>query len=178
VLGATGREHQSETNHLDAIRLSIKASGERNADVGVFVRDLAALYTKQGRAGEADDLYRRSISILREGLGESSHQLSKTYRAYSAMLSAAGRSREAAEYRPDSESHVASRRSPVWRSHQRAVDLDLLSVAQDRQLQVAARYRVLRTCSLRIATTATGWQWRKCACRSAAGSIRLSPRSE
>jgi hypothetical protein len=32
-------------------------------------------------------------------LGESSHQLSKTYRAYSAMLSAAGRSREAAEYR-------------------------------------------------------------------------------
>ena len=63
------------------------------------VRDLATLYTNQGRLGEADDLYRRSISILREGLGEVSHQLSKTYRAYSAMLSAAGRSREAAEYR-------------------------------------------------------------------------------
>jgi len=99
LLGATGREHQSETNHLDAIRLSIKVGGERNTDVGVFVRDLATLYTNQGRLGEADDLYRRSISILREGLGESSHQLSKTYRAYSAMLSVAGRSREAAEYR-------------------------------------------------------------------------------
>jgi tetratricopeptide (TPR) repeat protein len=97
--GATGRMHESETNHLDAIRLSIKAGGERNTDVGVFVRDLATLYTDQSRFGEADDLYRRSISILRGGLGESSHQLSKTYRAYSAMLSAAGRSREAAEYR-------------------------------------------------------------------------------
>jgi hypothetical protein len=77
----------------------MKVGGERNTDVGVFVRDLATLYTNQGRLGEADDLYRRSISILREGLGEVSHQLSKTYRAYSAMLSAAGRSREAAEYR-------------------------------------------------------------------------------
>jgi hypothetical protein len=48
---------------------------------------------------EADDLYRSSISILRDGLGESSYQLSKTYRAYSAMLSAAGRSAEADEYR-------------------------------------------------------------------------------
>jgi tetratricopeptide (TPR) repeat protein len=96
---ATGREHDSETNHLDAIRLSIKARGERNTDVGVFVRDLATLYADQGRLGEADDLYRSSISILRDGLGESSHQLSKTYRAYSAMLSAAGRSREAAEFR-------------------------------------------------------------------------------
>lgn len=97
--GATGREHESETNHLDAIRLSIKAGGERNTDVGVFTRDLATLYTNQGRFEEADGLYRGSISILRDGLGESSHQLSKTYRAYSSMLSAAGRSLEAAEYR-------------------------------------------------------------------------------
>jgi tetratricopeptide (TPR) repeat protein len=97
--GATGREHESETNHLDAIRLSIKAGGERNTDVGVFIRDLATLYTQQRRFGDADELYRNSISILREGLGESSHQLSKTYRAYSAMLSSAGRSQEAAEYR-------------------------------------------------------------------------------
>ena len=99
LLGATGREHESETVHLDAIRLSIKAGGERNTDPGVFIRDLATLYTQQGRFEEADDLYRRSISILRDGLGESSHQLSKTYRAYSTMLSAAGRSREAAAYR-------------------------------------------------------------------------------
>jgi tetratricopeptide (TPR) repeat protein len=97
--GATGRENESERNHLDAIRLSIKAAGARNTDVGVFTRDLATLYTNQGRLEEADDLYRSSISILRDGLGESSHQLSKTYRAYSAMLSAAGRSREAVEYR-------------------------------------------------------------------------------
>jgi tetratricopeptide (TPR) repeat protein len=96
---ATERETESETNHLNAIRLSIKAAGERNTDVGVFTRDLATLYTHQGRFGEADDLYRESISILRDGLGESSHQLSKTYRAYSEMLNAAGRSREAAEYR-------------------------------------------------------------------------------
>ncbi len=99
LLGATGREHESETVHLDAIRLSIKAGGERNTDAGVFARDLATFYTHQGRFDEADDLYRRSISILRDGLGESSHQLSKTYRAYSTMLSAAGRSREAAAYR-------------------------------------------------------------------------------
>ena len=96
---ATGREHESERNHLDAIQLSIKARGARNTDVGVFARDLATLYADQGRVKEADDLYRESISMLRDGLGESSHQLSKTYRAYSAMLSAEGRSREAAEYR-------------------------------------------------------------------------------
>jgi tetratricopeptide (TPR) repeat protein len=96
---ATGREREAETNHLDAIRLSIKASGERNSDVGVFGRDLATLYTHQGRFGEADELYRGSISILRDGLGDSSHQLSKTYRAYSEMLSAAGRKLEATEYR-------------------------------------------------------------------------------
>jgi len=95
---ATGREDAAETNHLDAIRLSIKAAGDRNTDVGVFARDLATLYTDQGRFDEADDVYQRSISILREGLGESSHQLSKTYRAYSAMLRAAGRNLEAAEY--------------------------------------------------------------------------------
>jgi tetratricopeptide (TPR) repeat protein len=99
VLGETDREHESETTHLDAIRLSIKARGERNTDVGVFMRDLASLYTKQGRLEEAEHLYRESISVLRGGLGDSSHQLSKTYRAYSAMLSAAGRSEEAAEYR-------------------------------------------------------------------------------
>jgi tetratricopeptide (TPR) repeat protein len=97
--GATGREQESERNHLDAIRLSIKAAGARNTDVGVFSRDLATLYTDQGRLEEADELYLSSISILRDGLGESSHQLSKTYRAYSAMLSVAGRSAEAAEYR-------------------------------------------------------------------------------
>jgi tetratricopeptide (TPR) repeat protein len=97
--GETEREHESERNHLAAIRLSIKAAGARNTDVGVFTRDLATLYTNQGRMAEADDLYRKSISILRDGLGESNYQLSKTYRAYSAMLSAAGRSREAVEYR-------------------------------------------------------------------------------
>jgi len=96
---ATGREQDAERNHLMAIRLSIKVVGERNTDIGVFTRDLAALYADQGRFGEADNLYRESISILREGLGESSHQLSKTYRAYSEMLSAAGRNDEAAEYR-------------------------------------------------------------------------------
>jgi len=96
---ATGREHESETNHLNAIRLSIRAAGERNTDVGVFSRDLATLYTHQHRYGEAEDLYRESIAILRDGLGESSHQLSKTYRAYGEMLSASGRSQEAAEYR-------------------------------------------------------------------------------
>jgi tetratricopeptide (TPR) repeat protein len=99
VLGASGRDHASETTHLDAIRLSIKARGERNTDVGVFMRDLASLYTNKGRLEEAEHLYRESISVLRGGLGDSSHQLSKTYRAYSAMLSAAGRSQEAAEYR-------------------------------------------------------------------------------
>ncbi len=98
VFAATGRAQEAETNHLDAIRLSIKAGGDRNTDVGVFLRDLATLYTKQGRFDEADTLYRESISILREGLGESSHQLAKTYRAYSAMLSAAGRSADAVEY--------------------------------------------------------------------------------
>jgi len=97
--GATGRAHEAETNHLNAIRLSIKAGGERNTDVGVFARDLATLYTDQGRFNEAGELYRRSIAILRDGLGESSHQLSKSYRAYSAMLSAAGRNREAAKFR-------------------------------------------------------------------------------
>jgi tetratricopeptide (TPR) repeat protein len=96
--GATNRESESERNHLDAIRLSIKVGGERNTDVGVFERDLAALYTRQRRFGEAEVLYRGSISILREGLGESSHQLSKTYRAFSAMLSTAERSDEAEAY--------------------------------------------------------------------------------
>jgi tetratricopeptide (TPR) repeat protein len=95
---ATGRMQDAERNHLYAIRLSIKVVGERNTDIGVFTRDLATLYTHQGRFGEAENLYRESISILREGLGEASHQLSKTYRAYSEMLSAAGRSEEAAEY--------------------------------------------------------------------------------
>jgi tetratricopeptide (TPR) repeat protein len=99
LLGVTGRERESEANHLDAIGLSIKAGGEWNTDVGVFSRDLATRYTQERRFEEADGLYRRSISILRSALGESSHQLSKTYRAYSAMLSAAGRDREAAEYR-------------------------------------------------------------------------------
>ena len=96
---ATGRVQDAERNHLYAIRLSIKVAGERNTDIGVFTRDLATLYTHQGRYGEAENLYRESISILREGLGDSSHQLSKTYRAYGEMLSAAGRSGEAAEYR-------------------------------------------------------------------------------
>jgi tetratricopeptide (TPR) repeat protein len=96
---ATGRMQDAERNHLYAIRLSIKVAGERNTDIGVFTRDLATLYTHQGRFGEAENLYRESISILREGLGDSSHQLSKTYRAYGEMLSAAGRSGEAAEYR-------------------------------------------------------------------------------
>ncbi len=95
----TGRVQDAERNHLLAIRLSIRVVGERNTDIGVFTRDLATLYTDQGRFGEAENLYRESLSILREGLGESSHQLSKTYRAYSEMLSAAGRSDEAAEYR-------------------------------------------------------------------------------
>ena len=99
VYRATDREQQSEQNHLDAIRLSIEAGGERNADVGVFMRDLAALYTQQRRYSEAENLYRGSISILRKRLGNSSYQLSKSYRAYSAMLRAAGRDREAAEYR-------------------------------------------------------------------------------
>jgi len=96
---ATDRAQESEQNHLDAIRLSIKAGGERNTDVGVFSRDLAALYTEQSRFPEAENLYRGSISILRDRLGSSSYQLSKSYRAYSAMLRAAGREREAAEYR-------------------------------------------------------------------------------
>ncbi|MBW2494426.1 MAG: tetratricopeptide repeat protein [Deltaproteobacteria bacterium] len=95
----TGRVHDAERNHLYAIRLSIKVLGERNADMGVFTRDLATLYTHQARFGEAEDLYRESLSILREGLGESSHQMSKTYRAYSEMLIAAGRGEEAAEQR-------------------------------------------------------------------------------
>jgi len=95
----TGREQEAERNHLYAIRLSIKVLGERNTDIGVFARDLATLYTEQSRFGEAENLYRESISILREGLGDSSYQLSKTYRAYSEMLSAAGRNEAAAEYR-------------------------------------------------------------------------------
>ena len=92
--------HQSETNHLDAIRLSIKVGGERNTDVGVFVRDLATLYTdhRSPRRRPTISIAGRS-PFCGSGLGESSHQLSKTYRAYSAMLSVAGRSREAAEYR-------------------------------------------------------------------------------
>jgi hypothetical protein len=57
------------------------------------------LYTKQRRFSEAENLYRGSISILRDRLGSSSYQLSKSYRAYSAMLRAAGREREAAQYR-------------------------------------------------------------------------------
>ena len=99
VYRATDREQESERNHLDAIRLSIEVGGERNTDVGVFTRDLATLYTKQRRFSEAENLYRGSISILRERLGESSYQLSKSYRAYSAMLRAAGREQEAARYR-------------------------------------------------------------------------------
>jgi len=95
----TGRKQDAERNHLYAIRLSIKVLGERNTDIGVFSRDLATLYTEQGRFGEAENLYRESISILRDGLGESSHQLSKTYRAYSEMLSAVGQDEAAAEYR-------------------------------------------------------------------------------
>ena len=96
---ATGRMQDAERNHLYAIRLSIKVVGERNTDIGVFTRDLATLYSHQRRFGEAENLYRDSISILREGLGESSHQLSKTYRAYSEMLDAVGRREEAAVYR-------------------------------------------------------------------------------
>jgi hypothetical protein len=65
----------------------------------VFSRDLAALYTDQRRFSEAENLYRGSISILRDRLGNSSYQLSKSYRAYSAMLRDAGREREAAQYR-------------------------------------------------------------------------------
>jgi len=99
LYAATGRERESEAIHLDAIRLSTQALGERNTDVGVFDRDLATLYTHQGRYAEADALYRASLSILHDGLGGSSHQLSKTYRAYSEMLSAAGRGPEAVEYR-------------------------------------------------------------------------------
>jgi tetratricopeptide (TPR) repeat protein len=99
VYRATDREQESEQNHLDAIRLSIKAGGERNTDVGVFSRDLAILYTKQRRFSEAENLYRGSITILRDRLGDASYQLSKTYRAYSEMLHAAGREREAAQYR-------------------------------------------------------------------------------
>jgi tetratricopeptide (TPR) repeat protein len=99
VYRATDRDQESEQNHLDAIRLSIAVGGERNTDVGVFMRDLAALYTKQRRFSEAENLYRGSIEILRERLGDSSHQLSKSYRAYSAMLRAAGRGQEAARYR-------------------------------------------------------------------------------
>lgn len=99
VYRATDRGQESEQNHLDAIRLSIKAGGERNTDVGVFLRDLAVLYTQQSRFSEAENLYRGSISMLRDRLGDSSYQLSKTYRAYSEMLQAAGRDRDAAQYR-------------------------------------------------------------------------------
>jgi len=100
---ATGRERESEASHLAAIRLSTRALGAHNTDVGVFDRDLAMLYTDQARYAEADALFRASISILRDGLGESSHQLSKTYRAYSEMLAAAGRGPEAAAYRRRAE---------------------------------------------------------------------------
>jgi tetratricopeptide (TPR) repeat protein len=99
VYRATHREQESEQNHLDAIRLSIKAGGERNTDIGVFSRDLAALYTQERRFYEAESLYRGSISILRDRLGSSSYQLSKSYRAYSEMLRATGREREAEQYR-------------------------------------------------------------------------------
>ncbi len=98
VYGATQREEESERHHLDAIRLSIKARGERNSDVGVFTRNLAMLYTRQRRYDEAEGLYQGSISILRETLGNANYQLSKTYRAYSQMLLAAGRVSEAREY--------------------------------------------------------------------------------
>jgi len=98
VYRETGQDQKAEKNHLNAIRLSIRVSGERNTDVGVFSRDLATLYTGQRRFSEAESLFQSSISILREGLGDANYQLSKTYRAYSAMLTAAGRSREAAEY--------------------------------------------------------------------------------
>ncbi len=99
VYGATDREQRAERAHLDAIRLSIDANGERNPDVGVFTRDLAELYARQRRFAEAEPLYRGSISILRDRLGPASYQLSKTYRAYAEMLDAQGRDREAAEYR-------------------------------------------------------------------------------
>ncbi|HXV36714.1 MAG TPA: tetratricopeptide repeat protein [Myxococcota bacterium] len=98
LLAATGREHDAEIGHFDAIRLASRLDGHSSTDVGVFARDLAALYTRQGRFAEADSLYRDSIAIFRSELGEASHQLAKSYRAYGSMLRAAGRGAEAIEY--------------------------------------------------------------------------------
>ena len=53
---------------------------------------------QEGRIDEAEGLYKGSIAILRNALGEKSYQLSKTYRDYSAMLQSVGRRRDAAYY--------------------------------------------------------------------------------
>ncbi len=99
VYRETHRPQESEKNHLDAIRLSAKVGGELNPDIGVFSRDLANLYTQEARFDEAEGLYKGSIAILRDSLGEKSYQLSKSYRDYSAMLDGAGRRRESAAYK-------------------------------------------------------------------------------
>ncbi|MGE4609633.1 MAG: tetratricopeptide repeat protein [Myxococcota bacterium] len=98
VFAETHRPNEAERNHVSAIRLSIKAGGEHNPDIGVFSRDLANLYTQEGRTDEAEGLYKGSIAIFRDKLGEQSYQLSKSYRAYSKMLASVGRRREAAYF--------------------------------------------------------------------------------
>lgn len=98
VYRETHRPEQAEKNHVEAIRLSVRAGGDLNPDIGVFSRDLANLYTQQSRFDEAEGLYKGSIAILRDSLGEKSYQLSKTYRDYSAMLGAVGRRRDSASY--------------------------------------------------------------------------------
>ena len=90
-------------DHLEIERAGYRVEGVE--DVSKLFRYSLDRYLIRDRVqpemmsgGYFHPLYALSISILREGLGESSYQLSKTYRSYSAMLNAAGRRQEATHY--------------------------------------------------------------------------------
>ena len=91
-----GRHAEAEEHFKAALREAEKpgAKGERLA---LSLRNLAELYRDQGRYGEAEPLYRRSLAILEKALGPQHPDVATNLENYAALLRATGRDAEAAE---------------------------------------------------------------------------------
>src|SRR5262249_55667735 len=77
--------------------LAIDLNKLAHAGVVGILNNLAALYTKQGKYGEAESQYKRALAIIEKGLGPNHPNVAPALENYAISLRQTGRAAEAAE---------------------------------------------------------------------------------
>ncbi|HXI86439.1 MAG TPA: D-alanyl-D-alanine carboxypeptidase family protein, partial [Parvularculaceae bacterium] len=74
-----GRLDDAERLYLDAFHAQEKAKGSNNPDLSLYIKLLAGVYEKQGRATEAQALYEHLRSLFRDAFGAQRYSINRAH---------------------------------------------------------------------------------------------------